>query len=173
MLESKGGGVGRSLRPWWLGALWLVWVGVASAHDREARVTLDLKDADIRGVVTALAETAGSQVVFDPGVSCRLTISARRLVWLKALRASLDACGLGYEEEGTVLRIATRAKLTAEAAERRQLAEAEQQARTRGIGLFRLSYARARAMAPLIKATLSGRGEVVFDDRTNTLIIVD
>ncbi|PYQ18536.1 MAG: hypothetical protein DMF81_24640 [Acidobacteria bacterium] len=38
---------------------------------------------------------------------------------------------------------------------------------------YRLSYAKAAELAPLIKKFLSPRGEVVVDARTNTLIITD
>jgi len=37
----------------------------------------------------------------------------------------------------------------------------------------RLSYARARDLAPLLQKSLSPRGEIAFDERTNTLIITD
>ena len=37
----------------------------------------------------------------------------------------------------------------------------------------RLSYARAQELAPIVKRFLSPRGEVVYDTRTNTLIIID
>ncbi len=38
---------------------------------------------------------------------------------------------------------------------------------------FRLSYARAQELAPLVKKLLSERGEIVVDARTNTLIVID
>ena len=148
-------------------------LAVAADVTPEARVTLDVKDADIHEVVGALADVAGFQVVFDPGVTCKFTISVKQAPWLKTLQASLGACRLGYEAEGTVVRIATRETLTREATERRQLAEEERRTRADRITLFRLSYARAREMAPLLKKYLSERGEVVYDERTNTLIILD
>ena len=39
--------------------------------------------------------------------------------------------------------------------------------------MYRLSYAQAAELAPLIKKFLSPRGEVIFDARTNTLIVTD
>jgi type IV pilus assembly protein PilQ len=153
----------------------LVSASLAPAADDvpEARVTLDVKDADIHDVVGALADVAGLQVVFDPGVVCTFTVSVREAPWLKTLQASLGACRLGYEAEGSVVRIATRETLTREAVERRRLAEEERRGRADRMALFRLSYARAREMAPLLKKYLSERGQVVYDERTNTLIILD
>jgi type II secretory pathway component HofQ len=139
----------------------------------EARVTLDVKDADFRALTEALARVADMQVVFDPGVSCRLTVSVRGARWADVLHASLAACGLGLEEDGGILRIARRETLVREARDRRALKEA-QFARSRGrVEMFRLSYAKARDMAPLLEHMLGERADVVFDERTNTLIITD
>jgi type II secretory pathway component HofQ len=41
------------------------------------------------------------------------------------------------------------------------------------VSAFRLSYARAAEMAPIVKRLMSPRGDVLFDARTNTIIIVD
>jgi type II secretory pathway component GspD/PulD (secretin) len=139
----------------------------------EAGVTLDVRDADIHEIVGALLEVPGLQVVFDPGLSCRLTISVKALSWVKVLEESLDACALGYEEDGRVVRIATRARFTQEAADRRRLEEQAPATRPRRLALFRLSYARARELAPLIKSRLSPGGDAVYDERSNTLIIRD
>jgi type II secretory pathway component HofQ len=37
----------------------------------------------------------------------------------------------------------------------------------------RLAYAKARELAPVLSKFLSARGSVVFDERTNTLIVTD
>jgi hypothetical protein len=44
----------------------------------EARVSLDVKDAPVVDIVRVLVEAGGLQVVFDPGLDCRLTVSPRR-----------------------------------------------------------------------------------------------
>jgi type IV pilus assembly protein PilQ len=139
----------------------------------EARITLDVKDAEVHDIVRALAEVAGFQAVFDPDLTCRLTLNVRETRWGQVLDSVLNACALGYEEEGTVMRIARRSQIAMEAADRRRLAEIKQQTRSRRVERFRLSYARAREMAPIVKRFLSARGEVVHDERTNTLIIID
>jgi type IV pilus assembly protein PilQ len=146
---------------------------VAGDTSREARVSLDVRDTDVHDLVAALLQVSGLQSIFDPGISCRLTLKVHELSWLKALQATLNACALGYEEEGTVVRIATRERLRSEAAEERRLAELKQETRSNRVALVRLSYGRAREMAPLLKKVLSSRAEVTYDDRTNTLIIID
>lgn len=145
----------------------------ADAKPPEARVTIDVKDGDIHALIAALSEVAGFQAVFDPGLGCRLTLNVKSIEWRHAFRAAITACGYGYDEDGKVLRIAARERLIAEATEERQLKEKRREARTRRVERFRLSYARAQELAPIVKRFLSERGEVVWDERTNTLIVID
>jgi len=157
-----------------LGLLCVAAAGGQGAADvgPQARVTLDTKDADVHEVAEALARPAGFQVVFDPGITCRVSVSVRELSWQKVFRAALGACSLGYEDDGTVVRIAKREVLEREAADRKKLAEERALRRPDRVRLFHLSYARAREMAPLIAKQLSGRAQVEYDERTNTLIIL-
>jgi type IV pilus assembly protein PilQ len=138
----------------------------------EARVSLDVKDAPAVDVVRVLVEAGGFQAVFDPGLDCRLTMKLHEARWLQALDVALSACGLGRELEGDILRVATVSRLREEAAARRRLEE-ERQARPTGrLALFRLSHARAQAMAPLLERILAPAGRVSYDERTNTLLVV-
>lgn len=141
--------------------------------DDETRISLDLKDASIVDLVSLLAEVGGFQVVFDPGISCKLTLKLKEVRWSAALDTTLRSCRLGQEEENGILRIAPVARLAAEQVERRQYEEERRNSGPRRLSTFRLSYARAQEMAPLVKRLLSARGEVVFDARTNTLFVID
>jgi len=72
-----------------------------------------------------------------------------------------------------VVRVAPAARLAQEAAAERRLAEAKRASSPRQEVRLRLSYARAAEIAPLLKSFLSPHGEAVFDERTNTLILLD
>jgi len=148
-------------------------LSTGAAETPEARISLDLKEADVRTVADALLQVSGLQAVVDPEVSCRLTLKVHQLSWLRALQAALTACGLSYEGDGSVVRIATRERLRSELVERRRLAELKQESRPDRLTLVRLSYARAREMAPLLEKLLSPHTHVVYDDRTNTLVFVN
>jgi type IV pilus assembly protein PilQ len=139
----------------------------------EARISIDVKDAAIQDVVRLLAEVGGFQVVMDPGVSCRLTLKLKEVRWGQVLASALRSCSLAHEEDGGIVRIAPAARLIEEAEARRRLSESREAARTRSVFLKRLSYARAEELAPIVRKLLSPRGEVVYDARTNTLIIID
>jgi len=143
----------------------------AEAEEREARVSLDLKDAPVVDVVRVLAEAGGFQVVFDPGITCPLTMKLSGARWRSVLDTALSACGLGREEEGDVLRVATLSRLREEAEARRRLHEERRSTPAGRLESFRLSYARAQEMAPLLGRILSPAGRVTYDERTNTLIV--
>ena len=144
-----------------------------SGQDGEARISLDVKDADIVDVVRLFAEVGGFQVVVDPGVSCKLTLKLNDVRWASALEVALRSCGLGQDEENEIVRVAPVARLAAETAAQRKLDEERSLSGPLQMRTYRLSYARAAEMAPIIKKFLSPRGEVIYDSRTNTLIVMD
>jgi len=149
----------------------LACAALAAAAAGEARVSLDAKDAPVQDVVGLLAELGGFQAVFDPDTQCKLTLKLHEARWQVALLATLRACGLGYEDEAGVLRVAKASRLAEEAAARRRLDEERVQAGPDRTVLFRLSYARAEALAPLLKSRLPPGSQVSWDARTNTLIV--
>jgi len=139
----------------------------------ETRISVDFKDADILDIVRLMAELGSFQVVAHPGISCKLTLKLKEVPLDTAFDLALKTCGLGSEESSGIHRIAPRATLTAEHAEARKLADEQKYNRPLKTRMYRLSYARASEMAPLVKKFLSPRGEVIFDARTNTLIVTD
>jgi type IV pilus assembly protein PilQ len=145
----------------------------ASSRDDEARISVDFKDADVVDIVRLFAEVGGFQVVVDPGVSCKLTLKLNEVRWASALDVALKSCGLGRDEENDIVRVAPLAKLTAETAAQRKLDEERSLSGPLQMRTYRLSYSRAAELAPIIKKFLSPRGEVIFDSRTNTLIVMD
>ena len=134
----------------------------------ETRISVDFKDADILDIVRLMAELGSFQVVAHPGIACKITLKLKEVPLETALDLALKTCGLGSEDSGGIRRIATRAQLTAEHAESRKLADEQKYNRPMKTRMYRLSYARAAEMAPLVKKFLSPRGEVIFDARTNT-----
>jgi type II secretory pathway component HofQ len=139
----------------------------------ETLVSLDVKDAAIVDVVHLLGEIGGFQTVLDPGVACALTVNVKKMAWPAVLDTALGACRLGYEAANGVVRIAPVARLTEEATAKRQLDEERRLSGPLGVTRYRLSYAKAAELAPILKKFLSPRGEVIVDARTNTLIVTD
>ena len=139
----------------------------------EARISVDFKDADVLDIVRLMSDLGQFQVVAHPGISCKLTLKLTEVPLATAFDLTLKTCGLGYEEESGIFRVAPTAILTAEHTAQRKLDEERRLDRPLKTRTYRLSYARAAEMAPLVKKFLSPRGEVIFDARTNTLIVTD
>ncbi|MGH9790438.1 MAG: type IV pilus secretin PilQ, partial [Candidatus Acidiferrales bacterium] len=112
-------------------------------------------------------------VVVDPTVSGKVTIVLDEVPWDQALDIVLRNNSLDKQLEGNVLRIATKATLKREAEERRDLAKAEAEAVPKETITRTLSYAKASAVRDTLRRFLSPRGEVLADERSNTLVIND
>ena len=69
------------------------------------RLTLKFKDTDIRDVIVFLCDIGGMNVVFDPGVSGKISCDLRDVPWDQALDVILKTHRLGKTLEGNVLRI--------------------------------------------------------------------
>lgn len=151
----------------------LLAVLMAAPPPGPTRITIDVKDANVIDVVRLLSEVGGFQVVADAGVACQLTLKLKDVEWPTVLDLALRSCSLAQESDGDVVRIAPASRLLEEAGQRRRLQEAQALNRPLRTDTYRLSYARAQELAPLLRRFLSPRGTVEFDPRTNTLFVTD
>ena len=138
-------------------------------------VTLDFQGADLRAVLRTFAEISnGLNIVIDPSIQGTVDVSLRDVPWDQALDIILRANKLGYSVDGNIVRIVPLTVLAQENEERRKLAEAQALAGTLRTLTVPVSYAKAADLVPVItRSTLSARGDVQVDARTNTLIIRD
>jgi type II secretory pathway component GspD/PulD (secretin) len=132
----------------------------ASAPDPGGLVTIDFKDADIRQVLRVLSLKSGVDIVAGSDVEGLVTIKLTSVPWEEALDIILRTYGFTYERKGRIVRV-----MTIEALEQEALATE----------VFPLNYAKAKEVADVIKKTkmLSDRGQVEFDERTNTVVVAD
>jgi type IV pilus assembly protein PilQ len=144
-------------------------------HDEaEALINLDVKDADVLDILRLLARLGDFNLVADSDVRCRFTLSLKSVTWQQVMELTLRSCRLGEDRLGdNLVRVASMDQLAREQQEKRRYEEEKSLAGPLHTTYRRLSYARARELAPLLEKTLSPRGEIAFDDRTNTLIITD
>ncbi len=134
---------------------------------------MKFKDADLRDVIFWIADFAGLNVVFDPEVRGSVTCDFRYVPWDQALDLILRQNKMGRTLEGNILRIAPVSTLTREEEERRKLEESRELAGPLQTKYYELSYARASDIQSLLQGKISTRGELIIDERTNTLIISD
>ncbi|HEY2545624.1 MAG TPA: type IV pilus secretin PilQ [Candidatus Acidoferrum sp.] len=136
-------------------------------------ISVNLKDVDLRDFFRLIHEISGLNVVLDPAVKGTLTIVLDEVPWDQALDIVLQNNGLDKQLNGNVLRIATRTTLKTEAETQRDLDKAQAEAVAPVTVTRVLSYAKASTLAPILKKFLSARGDILFDDRSNQLIIRD
>jgi type IV pilus assembly protein PilQ len=136
-------------------------------------ISVNLKDVDLKDFFRLIHEISGLNVVLDPAVKGTLTIVLDEVPWDQALDIVMQNNSLDKQLNGNVLRIATRATLKNEAETQRDLEKAQAEA-TAPVTFTRiLSYAKAASMATTLKKFLSSRGDILFDDRSNQIIIRD
>ncbi|HWF38151.1 MAG TPA: AMIN domain-containing protein, partial [Candidatus Acidoferrales bacterium] len=136
-------------------------------------ISVNLKDVDLRDFFRLIHEISGLNVVVDPSVKGSLTIVLDDVPWDQALDIVLHNNDLEKQLDGNVLRIATRETVRKEAEESRDLQRAQAEAADIVTTTRVLSYAKATTMATTLKKFLSSRGDILADDRSNTLIIRD
>lgn len=134
-------------------------------------ISLKLKDSDLRDVILYLAEFAGLNVVFDPDVRGAVTVNLQDVPWDQVLDIILKQNKMGKTIEGNILRIAPVSVLTREEEDQRRLTESKELAGPVIVKTITLSYSKAKDVAALLRSKISTRGEMIVDDRTNTLLI--
>ena len=137
-------------------------------------VSFDFEDSDLRVVLRLFSQISGLNMIIDPQVQGRVNVVLTDVPWDQALEQILRSNKLGYTVDGNIMRIAPLAVLADEQAQTQKLNEAKALAGELQVRTFPLSYAKAETLGPLlVKSALSARGQIQFDPRTNTLILMD
>ena len=136
-------------------------------------ISVNLKDVDLRDFFRLIHEISGLNVVLDPNVKGTLTIVLDEVPWDQALDIVLQNNGLEKQLHGNVLRIATLDTIKKEAETARDVRKAENDAQEMTTVTRVLNYAKAETLTPTLKKFLTARGDILFDSRSNQLIIRD
>ena len=92
------------------------------------RISLNLKDVDLKDFFRLIHEISGLNIIVDPNVSGNLTVALENVPWDQALDIVLRNNNLDKALDGNVLRIAKIETLAAEADTRTKLAKAQAEA---------------------------------------------
>jgi type IV pilus secretin PilQ/predicted competence protein len=134
---------------------------------------LTLVNADIRSVLSYLADYGGVNIVPGPSVRDTVSLRLRDVTWRQALDIVLNTHGLsGVESDGFIKVVPTSRYMATKNAEEKYLYEQRAIARMQ-TRIIPISYATARDLVKPVKAVLSDRGVIDTDDRTNSIIIKD
>ncbi|MBL8725024.1 MAG: hypothetical protein JNK49_13320 [Planctomycetes bacterium] len=80
-------------------------ISAEAAGDRASRLTLKLKDRDLREVVAAIAKRANVNVIVDPKIEEAVTIDLVDVHWRSALQLVVEQVGCVLVEVAGVLRV--------------------------------------------------------------------
>ncbi len=121
-------------------------------------VTLIFKDADIRTVLHTLSYKSGVNIVASSDVEGQVNIRLVDVPWDTALEVILKNHGLASERIGNIIRVITLESVAEEDLQNE---------------VFVLNYSKAKDISEAIESTLSDRGKVRYDERTNMIIVTD
>lgn len=137
------------------------------------RISLDLQEAELKNVLRLIAEVSGHNLVLSPDVKGSVTVKMLNVPWDQALDLILKINNLGQVREDNIIRVMTTTALANE----EKLAVAKKEASIKAEDTFSrilpVNYAKAKDLVDPLKKSLSARGEITVDERTNTLIIKD
>ena len=137
-------------------------------------ISVELRDGQLADLLRLIAKVAGLNLVLDPSVSGKtITLDLRDVPWDQALDLVLTTHGLSGEIDGNVLRVVPTSQLTLEGQQKAQLQSAREAAGELRTYVRRLNWASASAVEPIVRKTLTARGTLTVDKRTNSLIIED
>ncbi|MGB5679719.1 MAG: type IV pilus secretin PilQ [Gammaproteobacteria bacterium] len=146
------------------------------------RLSLNFQDIPVRAVLQLIADFTGLNVVVSDSVDGNLTLRLQNVPWDQALDIILKSKGLSKREAGNVMLIAPSEEIAAQEKIDLEAAQAITELAPIRTAFFTINFAKATELEPLFTGgegeedaagLLSGRGSVIIDERTNTLIVKD
>lgn len=141
--------------------------------DSGPRVSLDVQGADIRTVMRSLAEYSGNNIVVGKEVQGGVTVNLTEVPWTDALNTICKTQSLGWVEEEGIIRIETLENLRKEQVAASTADKQLEDLQPLSTQIVRAVYATAKELKPALEKTLTSRGHVEVDERTNSLVITD
>jgi type IV pilus secretin PilQ/predicted competence protein len=142
-----------------------------------ARVSLDIQGADIYTVLRSISEYSGVNIVMGYDVKEEiknpLSFHLENVPWGEALEMVLRSAHLWYREEGNIIRVDTEENLRNEELQRTHAARQLEDVMPLITRIVEVIYAHARELKPAVEKSLSKRGVVEVDERTNSMLITD
>ncbi|NNF06263.1 MAG: type IV pilus secretin PilQ [Candidatus Eisenbacteria bacterium] len=142
-----------------------------------SRVSLDVQGADISTVLRSISEYSGANIVV--GYDVRQTVTApvsfhlKNVPWGDALEMVLQSAKLWYREDNGIIRVDTEENLRQEELDRGTAAKQLEDIMPLTTRIVNVIYASARELARPVSKSLTSRGVIEVDHRTNSLVVTD
>ena len=146
---------------------------------RGEKLSLNFQDIEIRSVLQLIADFTDINLVASDTVSGRITLRLKNVPWDQALDIIMKTKGLDKRQLGNVLMVAPAEELAA-----REKLELESRQQISALAplktaFIKVRYANASEIFSLFEGSgegdgvLSGRGSVIVDERTNSIILTE
>ncbi len=138
------------------------------------RISIEVKNTDIREIFNFIAEQSGLNLVLSDSVTGNLSLKLRDVPWDQALVVVMQSKSLGYIRQGNILRIAPLNMIREETQAMKSVVDAQKQLAPLFLKIFPISYAKAPALMNQVSQFITPkRGSIRADQRTNSLIVSD
>jgi type IV pilus assembly protein PilQ len=137
------------------------------------RISIDVQGAEIETVLRSLAEFSGKNIVASKEVKGTVTLRLRNVPWRAALDIVLRTQALGMIDNGQSIVISNLETLRKEELERRTAERTQEELLPLYTRIIPVSYANAEEMSKAVEKTLTKRGHIEVDKRTNALLVTD
>lgn len=148
------------------------------------KISLDFQDVEVRTILQILAKESGMNIVASDSVNGKMTLSLKDVPWDQALDLVMQARNLDMRQQGNIVNIAPRDELLAKD---KAFLQAEKDIADLGALYsqnFQLKYKNVEEFRSILRldnadttgnrnTLISGRGSVLIDPATNTLIVTD
>lgn len=148
------------------------------------KISLDFQDVEIRTILQILAKESGMNIVASDSVNGKMTLSLKDVPWDQALDLVMQARNLDMRQQGNIVNIGPRDELLAKD---KAFLQAEKDIADLGALYsqnFQLKYKNVEEFRSILRldnadttgnrnTLVSGRGSVLIDPATNTLIVTD
>jgi len=157
-----------------------------------ARATYNFQDIPVRSVLQLIADVSDLNIVVADTVQGSVTVRMINVPWDQALDIVLQSKGLDKRRNGNIIYIAPTKEIASREQELEEARAALEDRQSLITDFIPMSYTKAADIAKLLtsgslssqsgatgdqkskeRGFLSGRGSLSFDERTNTLLIVD
>lgn len=150
-------------------------------------LSLNFQDIEVRAILQILADFTGLNIVVSDSVKGNLTLRLQNVPWDQALDIILRTKGLAMRQNGNVVFIAPTEEVAAREKLDLESHKTVQELIPLRTEIIQVNYAKAGEIAKLLenkgggggdkttqeRGILSPRGDIVPDERTNTLIVKD
>lgn len=137
------------------------------------RMSLDVQGADVQTVLRSLSEFSGKNIVASKEVKGQVTMRLRNVPWRHALDILLRTQSLGMVERGQTIVVSNLETLRKEEMEKRTAERAQEELLPLETRIVPVSYANSEELSKAVEKTLTKRGHIEVDKRTNALLITD